>query len=246
MAEGPLRPLALLAALSEAGVDFVVIGAIAVGVHSEVRSTGDVDVMVPTGDEQNKRILAEALERLGAVRIPADRGGITPPAVDPHPTVMFDTSYGKLDVLYRPDGSDSYARVKQRSQSSSIGGQPVRVAGRDDLIRMKLAAGRADDLRDVASLTARDRGESLSVSASMVLAPTADEGDTRDYAASRLAYFDPSGRASIAESKYLQIEATRADLTETQIERWAHALADRLRGAGLVTDAEIDLEIGRP
>jgi hypothetical protein len=245
MAEGALKPIDLLATLSEMGVDFVVIGAIAVGVHSEVRSTGDVDVMVPTGDEHNKRVLREALEHLDAARIPPGQGGIDPVADDPYPTLMFETRYGKLDILYHPDGSDSYAKIKQRSVSSQIGGRPVRVVGRDDLIRMKLAAGREDDLRDVANLTARDQGKLVSVFVSMELGPNVDGEDAREYAAGRLAYFDPAGRARITEDRHLQIEARRGDLTEPQIERWAQALADRLHGGEFTTDAEIDVEITR-
>jgi hypothetical protein len=241
--DGPLDPGAVLAALSDAGVDFVVIGALAVGVHSEVRSTGDVDVMVPTGDEKNKQALTAALERLGASRISADRGGIDPTADDPHPTLMFRTRHGKLDVLYRPDGSDSYAKVKQRSVGSTIGGRPVAVVGKDDLIRMKLAAGRADDLRDVANLTSSDRGQPRRVFVSMALGPGVDQNWARDLAAARVAHFDPSGRAWTAENRYLQIEARRSDLTDAQIERWAHALAERLYASEVVPDAEPNVEI---
>jgi hypothetical protein len=64
---GALNPAGLLGTLSACDVDFVVIGALAVGAHSEVRATGDVDVMVPIGDEANKRALQNALEQLGAV-----------------------------------------------------------------------------------------------------------------------------------------------------------------------------------
>jgi hypothetical protein len=62
VADGALNPAALLGTLSACGVDFVVIGALAVGVHAEVRATGDVDVMLPIGDEANRRVLRRALE----------------------------------------------------------------------------------------------------------------------------------------------------------------------------------------
>ena len=45
--DGALNPAGLLGALPTCGVDFVVIGALAVGVHAEVRATGDVDVQIP-------------------------------------------------------------------------------------------------------------------------------------------------------------------------------------------------------
>ena len=238
-----LNPTGLLGTLSECGVDFVVIGAMAVGVHAEVRATGDVDVMVPIGDEANKRALQNALEQLGAVLLSSEQGGVDPSAGDPYPTVMFRTRYGKLDILYRPDGSDSYPKVKQRSLETKINGQRVHVAGKNDLVRMKLAAGRTDDFRDVANLTASEQGPPRRVFLSMALAPKVDHEWARDLTAARSAYFDPSSRVRIAESTYLQIEASRSDLTDQQIEQWAHALADRLEAAGVIAHTDIDVQI---
>jgi hypothetical protein len=241
--DGALNPAGLLGALSACGVDFVVIGALAVGVHAEVRATGDVDVMVPIGDEANRRALRDALQQLGAVLLSSEQGGVDPAAGEEYPTVMFRTRYGKLDILYRPDGSDSYPKVKRRSLQTTINGQRVYVAGKNDLIRMKLAAGRTDDLRDVANLTSSEQGDPCVVLVSMVLAPEVDHEWARDMAAERATYFDVSSRVRIAENKYLQIEARRSDLTDRQIEQWAHALADRLEAAGVVAGANIDVHI---
>ena len=244
MAEGGgLDPAGLLGALSECGVDFVVIGALAVGVHAEVRATGDVDVMVPIGDDANRRALRDALERLGAVLLPSERGGVDAGAGEEYPTVMFRTRYGKLDILYRPDGSDGYAQVKRRSLQTTVNGQRVQVAGRDDLIRMKLAAGRTDDLRDVANLTSAEQGVPRRVFVSTALAPEVDREWARELASWRAAYFDPFSRVTIAESTHLQIEARRSDLTDRQIEQWAHALADRLHAAGVTADTRTDVRI---
>jgi hypothetical protein len=243
VAEGALDPAALLGALAVCGVDFVVIGALAVGVHSEVRATGDVDVMLPIGDETNKQALLRALEMLDAVRLSAERGGVDPVAGDPYPTVMFSTRYGKLDVLYRPDGSDRYPEVKRRSLDTTIGGQHVRVASSNDLIRMKLVAGRTDDLRDVANLTSSEQGVPRDVFVSMALTPGVDREWARDLAGARVAYFDPSCRIGIVDDGRLEIHAHRSGLTDEQIEHWAHALADRLRAAGVIADADIEVRI---
>jgi hypothetical protein len=240
---GALNPAALLGTLSACDVDFVVIGALAVGTHSEVRATGDVEVMVPIGDEVNKRALQNALEQLGAVLLTSEQGGVDPSAGDPYPTVMFRTRYGKLDILYRPDGSDSYSKIKQRSLETKINGQRVHVAGKNDLVRMKLAAGRTDDFRDVANLTASEQGVPRQVSLSVKLAPKVDHAWAHDLASARVAYFDPSCRVRIADGIYLQIEARRSDLTDQQITQWAHALADRLEAAGVVTDDDVDVQI---
>jgi len=238
----PLDPVALLRTLSESGVDFVVIGALAVGVHAEVRATADVDVMLPVGNEENKSRLAEALERMGAYRLPMGLGGVDPAVGDPYSTVSFRTRHGKLDILYRPDGSDQYAQVKQRSLTTSIGGQPVAVAGRDDLVRMKLAAGRPDDLRDVANLNASEQGARRRVRLVMRLASTVAPVWARDLAGERVSLFDPDGRTWV-EDRLLQIEAVRTGLTDAQIEQWARALAERLHGAGILVDADVDVDL---
>ena len=242
MSTGPLNPAALLAALSECGVDFVVIGALAVGVHGEVRGTGDVDIMVPVDDEPNRKALQRALEQLGATRIPALGGGVEHGSDAAYPTIMFDTRFGRLDILYRPDGSAPYGGIKRRAITRSLGGQPVRVAGKDDLVRMKLAAGRPDDLRDVASMTASERGEARRIVARMTLASEVDEEWARELAVARATLFDPRCRVTV-ESGRLQIEALRSDLTDQQLEMWAHALAERLRGSDVLADASADVRI---
>jgi len=54
---------ALLEALNEAGVRFVVIGGVAVGAHGYVRGTEDLD-LVPDPDPDNLGRLTEALRKL--------------------------------------------------------------------------------------------------------------------------------------------------------------------------------------
>ena len=131
-------------------------------------------------------------EKPSAVRLSAERGGVDPAAGDPYPTVMFATRYGKLDILYRPDGSDRTRRSSGAASSTTIGGQRVYVAARNDLVRMKLAAGRTDDLRDVANLTSSEQGAPREVFVFMALTPDVDREWARDLIATRVAYFDPS------------------------------------------------------
>jgi hypothetical protein len=233
----PLSPTDLLATLSECGVDFVVIGALAVGVHGEVRGTGDVDVMVPSGDDANKRALETALGKLGAERILPEHGE------DPdYPVLMFGTRYGRLDILYRPDGSAPYAKVKARAITRRIGGQPVRVAGKDDMVRMKLAAGRPDDLRDVASMTASERGETRRIRVTMQLTTGVDEAWAIELTRARVTLFDPQSRVWM-EGGRLEIDAGRADLTDQQLRMWARALAERLYGSAILAGRTVEIDI---
>jgi hypothetical protein len=61
----------ILAELSREGVDFLVIGGVAVGFHGHVRATKDVDV-VPSPTEENLEKLVRVPERLEAVVEGAD------------------------------------------------------------------------------------------------------------------------------------------------------------------------------
>jgi len=138
----PLQPGKLLGVLTDSGVEFTVIGALAVNVwSSEIRGTGDIDIMVPAGDDANKAALAKALKKLGATQISLDEGGINQGDAG-YPTLMFQTRFGKLDILYRPDGSAPYRDVKARATSRPVAGRTVQVAGRNDMVRMKTAARR--------------------------------------------------------------------------------------------------------
>jgi hypothetical protein len=238
----PLDPSAILAALAECRVDFVLIGALAVGVHAEVRATGDVDVMVPIGDRANRKRLAQALEKLNAQQLPGGLGGVHAAAGDhSYPTLVFRTRYGKLDVLYKPDGSDAYPAVKRRSLEARVAGQAIAVAGKDDLIRMKLAAGRPEDLVDVANMTGGG-GRARRVRVAMRLARGADAQWACDLADARVKLFDSRGRVW-TERGALKLEASRSGLSAAQLEVWANELADRLAAAGVVSDGEPAVEI---
>ena len=63
------------------------------------------------------------------------------------------TPAGGLDVFKEVPGGASYEQVRARSLPVDLGdGLQIRIAGIDDLIAMKRAAGRPQDLRDIATL----------------------------------------------------------------------------------------------
>lgn len=142
------------------GVDFVVIGGIAVLAHGHPRATFDLDFVadMATG---NMRRLAAALDELGArVR------GIDPHRLDVDPTDprqlasganwTLITDAGWLDFMPDAEGARSYQDIAAAAVSVMDGA--LRVAGLDDLIRMKRAAGHDKDLDDIAALTHREHG----------------------------------------------------------------------------------------
>jgi hypothetical protein len=64
------------------------------------------------------------------------------------------TDEGEFDVLARPSGSPGYEALRRNADRFDLDGFSVLVASIEDLIAMKLAAGRLKDLAAVEELEA--------------------------------------------------------------------------------------------
>lgn len=154
-----LDPRALLAVLARHGVDFVVIGGFSLAAHGYVRATKDVDV-VPDPYPENLDRLARALRDLDAEvdlgDISADELGLEPDeeGLRAGGNCVLLTRYGRLDVMQDVPGIRDYEQL--RSGAVEVSG--VLYAGYDELISMKVASGREEDLRDIGALEAARRG----------------------------------------------------------------------------------------
>jgi hypothetical protein len=149
-----LRLHELLRRLSEHGVDFVVVGGVAVILQASPRFTKDLDICYASEQENLERLgdmLTESRARLRDVDedlpfVP-DGGALR------HTQILtLTTDDGGLDLLLEPDGSPGYPALRRRADQIDIGGIVVRVASIEDLIAMKRAAGRPQDLVDLESL----------------------------------------------------------------------------------------------
>lgn len=148
------RPTALISGLARFAVDFVVVGGVAVVVQASPRFTRDLDICYAPD--------AANLERLGAflVSLDAKLRGVDqdlPFVADAGTlrrtqTLTLSTRDGDLDLLVDPPGSPGYAPLRRRADIIDLDGESVRVASLEDLIAMKLAAGRPQDQIDVESL----------------------------------------------------------------------------------------------
>jgi predicted nucleotidyltransferase len=137
----------ILRTLGSAGVEFVVIGGIAAIAHGSPRITRDLDIVSAT-DQANLERLGRALQELGAtLRGVTDEIPFVPDArMLRHVRLLtLDTEEGPLDVMVQPDGSKGYDQLLAGSIEAVVGGTAVRIAGLDDLIAMKKAAGRPKD-----------------------------------------------------------------------------------------------------
>jgi hypothetical protein len=152
--ETPLDAERILRALAEHGVDYVLIGGLAVQTHGHVRTTNDANV-IPAPNPANLERLASALRALEArVLNPGEESTEIDAQMLPRTTIwQFVTRDGGIDVLHEVPGGRSYDELRAGALHVQLDDIDVQVVGLDDLIQMKLARGRPIDLADVASLT---------------------------------------------------------------------------------------------
>ena len=155
--ETPFDAERILRALSEHGVDYVLIGGLAVQTHGHVRTTNDAD-LIPAPNPANLKRLADALRSLEArVRNPGEEGMEIDAKMLPKATIwQFVSRDGGIDVMHEVPGGRSYDELSSRALHVQLGDLDIPVVDLDDLIRMKLARGRPVDLADVAALTDPD------------------------------------------------------------------------------------------
>jgi hypothetical protein len=157
-----LDPVPLLKHLEEHGVEYIVIGGLAVGAHGHVRPSKDLDI-VPNPSHENLTRLAVALVDAKAVDAEVgdfDRAELPMSATHVEELAQggnfrLATDLGDLDVFQWASGieaDDLYAELDREALTGSVEGVSVRVCGLDHLRAMKRAAGRPQDLEDLRRL----------------------------------------------------------------------------------------------
>jgi len=138
-------------------VDFLVVGAVAVQAHGYIRSTLDLDIVVRPSALNLSR-LAEALADLEAEpRNARARMRLADPNwLKRAPVVPVVTRAGWFDVLNVESTGRRYDDLRAGALTIELRGLKVDVVGLRDLIRMKKAAGRPQDLADIEALTRSD------------------------------------------------------------------------------------------
>jgi predicted nucleotidyltransferase len=149
----------ILAALVEEGVEFLVIGGLAVGYHGYVRATKDVDV-VPNPDPDNLVRLARALDRLDAhvEGVQEFNDQELPDPLDPDALGLggnwvLETRLGRLDVMQWIGDEALWGQLAGGAVEDEIAGLRVSVVGYDDLVKLKHQAGRPEDMLDLERLS---------------------------------------------------------------------------------------------
>lgn len=150
----------LLRRLTEAGVEFVLIGGLAVNAWGVIRGTKDVDIVVSPDPENLKRIAAVAAEAHGHVQ-KGESFLSTPFSIAAElatgERVAIETELGLLDVVQGLDGVPPYAELRPSAVDAEILGVKVAICSIDALRQMKQTAGRPRDRVDIEDLDAADQ-----------------------------------------------------------------------------------------
>ncbi len=149
MVEPEFGPEKILAVLEAHDVRCVLIGGFAAVIHGSPYLTTDVDV-VPAVDHENLERLSDALRSLHAkVWTSAEPDGVP---FDHSASSLADvrvwnlvTDHGRLDLTFRPSGTQGYEDLARDASHLVILGVGVDVASLADIIRSKEAAGREKD-----------------------------------------------------------------------------------------------------
>jgi hypothetical protein len=163
-AERPLDLSRLLKALARHGVDYVVIGGVAVQVHGHRRTTMDLD-LVPGPGPENLHRLASALDELEARPMDATPGKAQMSVADPERLAVaaivppLSTRHGQLHIVNEPKGARPFDDLRDAALVVEVEGIEIPIVALDDLLRMKRASGRPSDLEDIAALTAEESQE---------------------------------------------------------------------------------------
>ena len=136
-----------LSSLKSHRVEFLVIGAHAVGFYSRPRMTQDFDVWVGRSRDNSERLRA-ALDEFG---MPIGVEGVRRFAELDRQMVRLGVPPNMVDILNFA-GDVPFDEVFKRRVQGSIDGIELEFPSKEDLIAMKRDAGRKQDLADIETL----------------------------------------------------------------------------------------------
>lgn len=139
----------MLRCLSDAGVEFLLVGAYALAAHGYPRATGDMDVWVNPTPENAQRVYM-ALAVFGAPLQDVTQQDFS------HPDVVFQigTAPRRIDIMTGISGVKFGDALRNASQVD-VEAFTIPVLSRADLIKNKEASGREKDLLDAKVLRRR-------------------------------------------------------------------------------------------
>jgi hypothetical protein len=136
----------MLSALSDEGVEFLLVGAFALAAHGLPRATGDIDIWIDRSNANAARVW-RALRRFGAPLRDLTPEDLTTPDL----VFQIGVAPRRIDLLTSIDGV-SFSEAWPQRVLVELEGMTFPVIGRAHLIRNKRASGRPQDLADLERL----------------------------------------------------------------------------------------------
>jgi len=136
----------ILAALSDAGADYLVVGAHALAAHGHPRATGDLDIWIRPTAENAARVW-DALLAFGAPLDELTQEDLATPDI----VFQIGLAPQRIDILTDVTGAD-FDEAWENRVTAQVFGRDVPVISLQDFIRNKRALGRPQDIADVARL----------------------------------------------------------------------------------------------
>lgn len=136
----------LVGTFNKHGVEFVIVGAHAVGWHGYPRATKDIDFLIRPTKENAARVIA-ALEEFGFGFLGVAEADL----MSSEKIIQLGNAPHRADILSSIDGVDT-EKVWRARVPGSFRGQAVNYIAKDLLIQNKLAVGRSQDKSDVQNL----------------------------------------------------------------------------------------------
>jgi predicted nucleotidyltransferase len=121
---------ALIRALNEQGVDYLLIGGYALFVHGYHRSTTAIDVLVPASEEAGRKV-REALMVLPD-QVARD---IDPAWFEEGENIRVADEF-VVDIMLKA-GGETYDTLKQHAETIDLDGLPIRTVNLEGLLRTK-------------------------------------------------------------------------------------------------------------
>jgi hypothetical protein len=248
-------PEQILEVLTEEGVAFLVIGGVAAGLYGSQRPTYDLDILPEPGID-NARRLERALERLEARfrGIGPDEHDIALDAqsLAQGANFMLTTRSGDLDVMPIVDGGRPWDQLARRAVSVPLRGgeRSYRLTSRDDLIAMKRASGRRQDIEDIVQLTVglqQARNARAAVVLTGSVRPEIRDDDVVEAAHVATLSYEQSVRSWVQQDEHsdvrrLRLEAELEGFTRAHAETWVSVVTTRIEAAEVI-DGELEADI---
>jgi len=146
----------LLLELADAGAQFVLVGGHAVAYHGHPRATKDMDVLIRASGDNAERVY-RALAAFGA---PLEEFAVGATDFATYDGVLqIGLPPRRVDILNRVDGI-TFDEAIADGAGFMLDGRTIPVIGHTALLKNKRAAGRPQDIADIAAITRKaDRGE---------------------------------------------------------------------------------------